>query len=451
MGAAGEVTGSCSLVEAAGQKILIDCGMFQGGDFNEQRNHEPLPFNPSELSAVLITHAHLDHVGRLPLLSKGGFTRAIYATPPTVELIELILRDAYEVMEYNFRKFGAPLLYNETDIAEVMSQVKPIEYHTPLEIKKVGASQAVVATWFDSGHIFGSGFIQLEAEGKKVVFTGDVGNAQMPILRETEALPENLDLLVCESTYGNREHEMPAVRQKLIETMVAEAINRGGVLMIPSFSLERTQELIYDLNDLIDRQHALKRVPIFLDSPLAIGALRVYRKYPEYYDEKAKKLYDAGDDLFEFPGLIMCETREESKKINATPGPKIIIAGAGMMNGGRIVHHALRYLSDERNTLLIIGYQAHGTLGRQILEGESPVKVMNEMVPVRCQVKAMGALSAHADQNKLTAWIGALRAKPKHIILNHGEATTAAALGERLTRELNVSVSVAELNKTFVV
>lgn len=451
MGAAGEVTGSCSLVEAAGQKLLVDCGMFQGSDFNESRNHEPLPFNPAELSAVLITHAHLDHIGRLPLLIKGGYTRAIYATPPTTELIELILKDAYEIMEYNFRKFGAPLLYSETDIAEVMSQVKPIDYHTPLSIKKVGVEGEITATWFDSGHIFGAGFIQLEADGKKAVFTGDVGNANMPILRETEALPENLDLLVCESTYGNREHEMPAVRQKIIQDMVAAAINRGGVLMIPSFSLERTQELIYDLNDLIDRQHALPRVPIFLDSPLAIGALRVYRKYPEYYDEKAKKLYDAGDDLFEFPGLTMCETREESKKINNTPGPKIIIAGAGMMNGGRIVHHALRYLPDDRNTLLIIGYQAHGTLGRQILEGESPVQVMKEMVPVRCQVKAIGALSAHADQNKLTAWIGALRRKPKHIILNHGEASTSASLAERLSKELRVDVTIAEPLKTVVI
>jgi metallo-beta-lactamase family protein len=346
--------------------------MFQGGDFNEARNHEPLGFDPKELSAVLITHAHLDHIGRLPLLIKNGYERSIYATAPTCELIELILHDAFEVMQYNARKLGTTLLYDDTDIARVMEQVKPIEYHEPLTLKKIGSTETIQATWFDSGHIFGAGFIELQAEGKKVVFSGDVGNANMPILRETEDLPQDLDVLVCESTYGNRSHEMPAVRQKLIETMVAEAIGRGGVLMIPSFSLERTQELIYDLNDLIDRHHELPRIPIFLDSPLAIGALKVYRKYPEYYDEKALALYKAGDDLFQFPGLTMCETREESKKINNTPGPKIIIAGAGMMNGGRIVHHALRYLSDERNTLLIIGYQAQGTLGRQILDGESP-------------------------------------------------------------------------------
>ncbi len=443
LGAAGEVTGSCSLVEAAGQKILIDCGMFQGGDFNEAKNHDPLPFDPKELSAVLITHAHLDHIGRLPLLIKGGFTHHIYATAPTCELIELILTDAYQVMEYNFRKLGMPLLYNETDIAGVMERVKPITYHEPLSLAKIGSAEEIIATWYDSGHIFGAGFIQLETEGKKVVFTGDVGNANMPILRETEPLPENLDLLVCESTYGNRSHEMPAVRQKLIETMVSEAIARGGVLMIPSFSLERTQELIYDLNDLVDRQHDLPRVPIFLDSPLAIGALRVYRRYPEYYDEKAKALYQAGDDLFQFPGLTMCETREESKKINNTPGPKIIIAGAGMMNGGRIVHHALRYLSDERNTLLIIGYQAEGTLGRQILDGESPVRVMKELVAVKCQVKAIGALSAHADQNKLTKWIADLKYKPKQIMLNHGEAHTSASLAEKLRTEVGVEVSVA--------
>ncbi len=444
VGAAGEVTGSCSLVEAAGQKILIDCGMFQGSDFNEAKNHDPLPFDPRELSAVLITHAHLDHVGRLPLLVKGGFSHTIYATAPTCDLIELILNDAYAVMEYNFRKLGAPLLYNETDIARVMELIKPVEYHAGVRLKKVGSSDEIVATWFDSGHIFGAGFIQLEADGKKVVFTGDVGNANMPILRETESLPEGLDLLVCESTYGNRQHEIPEVRQRIIQKMVSEAIARGGVLMIPSFSLERTQELIYDLNDLVDRSHALPRVPIFLDSPLAIGALKVYRKYPKYYDEKASALYKAGDDLFQFPGLTMCETREESKKINNTPGAKIIIAGAGMMNGGRIVHHALRYLSDERNTLLIIGYQAQGTLGRQILDGESPVRVMKEWVQVKCQVKAIGALSAHADQNKLVKWVHALKDRPKQIVLNHGEHSTSEVLAERLRTEIHEKVVLAK-------
>ena len=187
--------------------------------------------------------------------------------------------------------------------------------------------------------------------------------------------------MVCESTYGDRLHESSVSRQQMIEGLVATAINRGGILMIPSFSLERTQELIYDLNDLIDRKHLLPRVPIFLDSPLAINATKVYREYPKYYNEEAARLVAAGDDLFQFPGLTMTETREESKRINQTPGPKIIIAGAGMMNGGRIVHHALRYLSDNKNTLLIIGYQAHGTLGRQILDGVSPVMIMGEKVP----------------------------------------------------------------------
>jgi metallo-beta-lactamase family protein len=213
--------------------------------------------------------------------------------------------------------------------------------------------------------------------------------------------------------------------------------------MIPSFSLERTQELIYDLNDLIDRKHKLPSVPIFLDSPLAIRATKVYLKYPQYYDAEAARLLKSGDELFQFPGLIMTATKEESKKINQMPEAKIIIAGAGMMNGGRIVHHAMRYLSDARNTLLIIGYQSQNTLGRKILNGESPVEIMGEKIPVRCHVKAIGALSAHGDQNKLLDWIGGGSSIPKQVLLTHGEPAAASALAKRLIGDLGVKAMPA--------
>ncbi|HLD60620.1 MAG TPA: MBL fold metallo-hydrolase, partial [Patescibacteria group bacterium] len=463
--AAHEVTGSCSLVETEGMKILVDCGMFQGSDFNEGKNLDPLPFDPKELKAVLVTHAHLDHVGRLPLLTKGGYTGHFYATAPTIELAELIMEDALSVMEYDNRKFGRPILYSHEDIAGVVDQFKAVEYGEPMRIARdpllvspsaeeekhqpspsqrrgQGEISSVAITFHDAGHIFGSAFIAIEGDGKKVVFSGDMGNVEVPILRDTEMLPDNVDVVVCESTYGDRIHESTQERQEIIEEHDIEAIKRGGVLMIPSFSLERTQELIYELNDLIDRKHRLPRVPIFLDSPLAIGALRVYRKYHDYYDGEAHELYKNGDDLFQFPGLTMCETREESKKINMIPGPKIIIAGAGMMNGGRILHHALRYLSDERSTLLIVGYQAQGTLGRKILNGESPVNVMGERVQVRCHVKAIGALSAHGDQNKLLDWLGGGKTVPKKVYLNHGEPEASEALAKRLTNDLGIKATV---------
>ncbi len=265
----------------------------------------------------------------------------------------------------------------------------------------------------------------------------------MPLLRDTDPLPKNLDILVCESTYGGRVHETTAVRQELIHRVVSEALARGGVLMIPSFSLERTQELLFDLKELIDKQHRLPKVPIFLDSPLAIDALSVYRKYPAYYDEIATAYLKRGEDVFDFEGLVLTRTREESKRINQVPGSKVIIAGAGMMNGGRILHHALRYLSDDRSTLLIIGYQAAGTLGRQILEGHSPVMVHGESVRVRCRVQAIGAFSAHADQAKLLAWILASAPHAARIFINHGEPESSLALALKLKDHgMNAEVAV---------
>lgn len=436
-GAAREVTGSCSLVEATGQKILVDCGLYQGSPELEAKNKLPLPFNPAELNVVVVTHCHLDHVGRLPLLIKGGYAGNFYATPPTVELVKLVLEDAVGVMFHNHRRFGTPILYEISDIVEVMARFKGIPYGEELT---VGEAHIF---FHDAGHVFGSAFIEIQAESKKVVFSGDVGNVAVPILRDTAALPPELDGLVSESTYGDRFHEYVRDREHVIEQLVSEAIARGGVLLIPSFAIERTQELVYALNDLIDRHHQLPRVPIFLDSPMAIDAIKVFRRYHEYYDEQAERYFAAGDDLFDFPGLTLTYTREESMKINRVPGPKIIIAGAGMMNGGRVVHHAVRYLSDPRNTLLIIGYQSVGTLGRRILEGESPVEILGEWVEVKCQVKYISALSAHGDQEKLLNWIGGGSTTPKKVYLNHGDPASAEALAKILTNDLGIKTTIA--------
>ncbi len=436
-GAAGEVTGSCNMFTVEGKKFLVDCGMFQGAQFNEEKNKEPFPFNPAELSGVIVTHAHLDHVGRLPLLVKNGYEGSFFATPPTAELTELLLQDALHIMLYNHSHGGPPVLYESTDIANVMERFKTVDYK-----EKTKLSPEVFFTLHDVGHIFGSAFVEVEAEGKKIVFSGDVGNANVPILKDTEVLPTDIDALVCESTYGNRLHETVTERSEILVELISKAIARGGTLMIPSFSFERTQELIYELNNLVDRKKLLPRVPIFLDSPLAIKATRVYLKYPQYYDREAEALRKSGDDLFDFPGLVITETPEESKKINHTPGPKIVIAGSGMMNGGRILHHALRYLSDEKSTLLIIGYQSEGTLGRKIQDGQSPVEVMGEKVQVHCQVKSIGALSAHADQEKLLSWIG--KAKPKKVLLNHGEKSVSEILAKKLQEDFDIDAAPAD-------
>lgn len=442
-GAAGEVTGSNSLIETGDKKIIVDCGMFQGGDFNEAKNHDPLPYSAAEISAVLITHAHLDHVGRLPLLVKEGFTGFFYATPATMDLAELVLRDALSVMQHDSIKFGREVLYSDQDVAGVMEQFKPIDYNEWQDLFGDGSVKIYLR---DAGHIFGSAFIEIDAEGKKLVFSGDVGNVHVPILRDTDNLPDDIDLLVCESTYGDKFHESDQTRRQILEHAVLEAVKRGGVLMIPSFSLERTQELLYELDKLIEQEHRLPTMPIFLDSPLAIGATRVYRKYTKYYDESAMKLIKSGDDMFDFPGLVLSETKDDSKRINNTPNPKIIIAGAGMMNGGRILYHAIRYLSDPQSTLLIIGYQAYGTLGRQIQDGATRVQVMGERVAVKCQVKTIGAFSAHGDQGKLLNWIQSGKNLPKQVCLNHGEDDVRQSFGEKIKKELGINVALATKN-----
>ena len=448
-GAAQEVTGSCNLLEVKGGNILIDCGMFQGDEENEEKNFDQFGFDPSKLEAVIVTHAHLDHVGRLPLLIGGGFEGPLYATEATMELARLILEDAFSVMNYEYRKKGKPILYNIDQVEKTLGQFVTVEYEKKTTLVKSGAS----FTLHDAGHIFGAAFVEIEAEGKKIIFSGDVGNTDVPILKNTTALPSEADLVVCESTYGGRIHEAKSneEREMLIENMLNNALARGGVVMIPSFALERTQQFLYILNDLVDRKKSLAKVPIFLDSPLAIHATEVYRRFPRYYNMEAAKLYKADDDLFQFPGLTMTTTRDESKQINTKQGSKIIIAGAGMMNGGRIIHHAKRYLSNPNSTLFFVGYQAHGTLGRRIRDGEKNVKIMGDNIPVRCHIEAIGALSAHADQEKILDWLGGSSVLPKKVIFNHGESDQSNIVAEKVEKELGIEVGVAEIGRVVEV
>lgn len=444
-GAAGEVTGSCTMLETQGQKILIDCGLFQGSDFADGKNFEDFSFDPKEISAVILTHTHLDHIGRLPKLIKNGFTGLIYATPPTADLVGLVLEDAYEIMEYNHKKFGAPLLYALEDVNAVTARMKTYHYENSFNLGRGGLfnKNKIIVTFHEAGHIFGSAFVEIKSEGKKLIFSGDIGNVSVPILKDTADLPEDVDFLLCESTYGNRLHPAGLDRKIVIENKIKEAMSRGGTLMIPAFSIERTQELLYILNKLIDVQNKFKNIPIFLDSPLAIRATRVFEHYTQYYDEEAAKYLKADENIFHFPNLTICESREDSKKINAVPGSKIIIAGAGMMNGGRILHHALRYLTDERSTLMFVGFQAPGTLGRKILMGESPVKILGERLPVKCRLDHIDVLSAHADQKRLIHWIGSARTWPKKIFLNHGETEVTTAFAQKINDEFGIEPVLA--------
>src|SRR3989344_153587 len=437
-GAAEEVTGSCFLLETKSRKILVDCGMFQGSDFNEAKNSDDFLFDPKSLDAVLVTHAHLDHIGRIPKLVQEGYNGPIYMTKATVELALLIWEDAYKIMEYNNKKFQAPILYSEEDINKAHKLCKGVNYYEKVDIGDVKA------LWKDAGHIFGASFIEVEADGKMIVFSGDIGNNNVPILRETDQIGK-ADVLLCESTYGGRDHETHKESVELVMKLIKEGYDRGGVIMIPAFSLERTQEFLYDLSQ---REDELPNLPIFLDSPLAIKALPVYRKYSEYYDREARVISEAGGDFFLFDKLEITSTPDQSKKINDAPMPKMIIAGSGMMNGGRILHHAFRYLSDPNSTLIIIGYQAEGTLGRKLYEGEKKVKIFNKEVEVKCAIKAIGCLSAHGDRSKMLSWVRGAQKIPEKVFCVHGEKSSAVSLAHAMQDEFGIDTIIPKFAET---
>lgn len=434
-GAAQEVTGSCFLLEIGKKKILVDCGMFQGSNFNEGKNGDDFPFAPSEIDYVLVTHAHLDHTGRIPKLVRDGFVGKIYMTRATCELAAIIWIDAQKIMTYNNRKFQTPILYSEEEVDLARKYCEGVDYRTVIDL-----GDGVTAVWKDAGHIFGSAFIEVSGEGKTVVFSGDIGNSGVPILRETDQLGK-IDYLLSESTYGDRRHETRKESVELVLKLIKEGVERGGTIMIPAFSLERTQELLYDLNQM-SNEGLLPKIPIFLDSPMAIDALPVYKKYPEYYDQEATCLKEAGDDFFQFPQLKITRSKEESVEINNVKGAKMVIAGSGMMNGGRIIHHAYRYLSDPNSTLIIVGYQAFGTLGRKLYDGAETVQIFGDNIPVRATIKAIGGLSAHADQEKMISWLRNAEKMPKKIFCVHGELKSSTSLAHRYKDELGVEVEI---------
>lgn len=421
-GGAGWVTGSNYLLEFADhsnptgkRKILIDCGLFQGSSFCEKLNYEPFPYDPKEISEVFVTHAHIDHTGRLPKLINSGFKGAIYSTPPTKEFAEFLLLDSEHLLAEEAEHMHKAPIYNTRDINLLMRHWQGVPYHRPIHLGGSGAT----ATLFSAGHILGSSSILIEAEGKKVLFSGDLGNSPAPLIGPAEA-PAQADYCLIESAYGNREHEdMPHRRQKL-EQVIEETIRAGGALMIPAFALERAQILLLELHDMLKRKE-IPAVPIFIDSPLAIKLTGVYSRYRDYLKEELAERYRTNEAIFDFPNLRMTMTTDDSKSINEVPNPKIIIAGSGMSHGGRILHHERRYLPDPKSTLLIFGYQATGSLGRLLLDGAKSVRMFGEDVPVRAKVKAIGAYSAHADQSQLLDWLKPLAGKVKKVFVVQGE------------------------------
>ncbi|MBI2591755.1 MAG: MBL fold metallo-hydrolase [Candidatus Brennerbacteria bacterium] len=442
-GGAKIVTGANYFLESNGFKILIDCGLQQGSNYSERQNFEPFPYNPADISAVFVTHAHIDHTGRLPKLYKDGFRGKVYSTFPTKDFSRLLLEDSEHILRQEAERFHKPPLYSLNDVNGLINVWEGVEYHKKI---KIGPFEI---TFYDAGHILGSAFILVEAEGKKIVFSGDLGNSPPPIIRPTEQL-ENADYAVMESTYGGRLHEPPAERKEALEDAIEDTVKAGGVLLIPAFAMERTQHLLFELNDLVEHGR-IPKAPVFIDSPLAIKLTDVYQKYVKYWNEEAVKQTHSGDELFKFPGLKKTLTTEESKSINNVPPPKIIIAGSGMSHGGRILHHERRYFPDPKSVILIIGYQAVGSLGRQILDGAKTVKMFGEEIPVRCRVKAIGGYSAHADQKGLLWWLNPMRLNLKKVFLVQGEDDQIIPLAQKIKDELAVEAVAPSPNDEFII
>lgn len=437
-GAAREVTGSCHLLDTGDHKILLDCGMFQGGKYADKKNWDDFPFEPANIDVLLVSHAHLDHVGRIPKLVKEGFSGDIFMTEGTKPLAEIVLKDAHKIMMHDKEEKDDPILYEKEDIEQAMSQMIGVDYNEEIEVL-----DGVSAVWKDAGHILGSAFLELNINGKKIAFSGDIGNANPPILRDTQELGD-IDFLITESTYGDQIHEPRDEATEILLNSIHKACENKGNVMIPAFSIERTQELLYDLHKQADNDEVevLDNVPIYLDSPMAIDVTKVFKDFPQYYDQEAYQHYVHGESIMSLPNLEFTYNREESKKINSSNPPKVIIAGAGMMNGGRILHHAHRYLPDEDSVLLIVGYQAEGTPGRRLYEGSEQIEIFGDEIDVNAEINAVGGISAHGDREKMLDWIGSADSLPDKMYCVHGEPKSASELAHRAEEQYELDAFV---------
>lgn len=437
-GGAGTVTGACYLLEANGKKLLVDCGMFQGGRFAEKENEKPFPFDPASIDIVFVTHAHADHIGRLPKLVKNGFRGPIICTPPTRDLMRVMLTDALKIMKHECEFLGEPLLYDERDLESTLALTEPHRYNEPLDI-----GSAITITLRDSAHILGSCMIEMTIDEMIVVFTGDIGNTPAPLLKDVYPIPM-CDYLIMESVYGNRIHEYNADRKALFERAIEDTVTKKGTLVIPILALERTQGILSELDELIEHNR-VPRIPMFLDSPLAIDATKVYKTYSSYFNADIQKLIEGGNDLFAFPGLTLAHSREESQKINDVPPPKLIMAGNPHGYGSRISHHFLRMLPDPNSTVLFVGYPRISSIGRALVDGARSVKIWNSTVPVRAQIKTISGYSAHADADQLTAFVARIQKPIKTVFVAMGEPDSAQGLAQRLADEVGVVAQVPKL------
>ena len=467
LGAAKTVTGSNFLVEGAGKKFLVDCGMFQGKAELEIENDEPFEFNPAEIDFMLLTHAHIDHSGRIPKLYNEGFRNKIYTHKATCDLCSIMLPDSGHIQEMEIqwknkkrKRLGLkPIepLYTAMDAAKSLEVFEPVNYDEIIEI-----DENIHVRFNDAGHMLGSAVIEvwIKEDGKetKTVFTGDLGNNDIPLL-DSPTMINSTDYLVMESTYGSRLHMKSENKAKDFLNIVSETIEKGGKVIIPSFAVGRTQEILYELNNLKD-QHKddeefqkkyseIMKVPVYVDSPLAISATEVFKENMNLFDEETQKLIKSGDNPLEFPDLKFTATSDESKALNESKDSCVIISASGMCEVGRIKHHLKHSLWNPNDTILFVGYQAPGTLGYKIVNGEKMVKIFGEEIAVNARVEYLEGYSGHADQEWLMNFIYSFIDKPKHIFLVHGEEESQEVLKEKILEETNIGVTIPDLGETY--
>ncbi len=429
-GGTGSVTGANFLLEADGKKILIDCGLTQGIKIADDINWDPFPYDPKEVDILFVTHAHVDHLGRIPKLIHEGFRGKIYSTLPTKSMAMLMLEDTAGILSKN-QEYNLADIYSEENLKLSLSLWQGYNYHETIKI-----SENINVTMLDAGHILGSAMILFELSGKKILFTGDLGNSPSMLLNDTEKVTD-IDYLIMESTYGDRNHESRDDRRKNLEEVIKNNYRAKGTLIIPTFSLERSQELLFELNDLVENK-LIPIMPIFLDSPLAIRLTEVFKQYKNYFNESAQKAMIHEKHIFDFPGLHETLKSEESKMISSIPNPKVVIAGSGMSSGGRIVHHERHYLPDPNNTLLLTGYQAVGSPGRLIQEGIKTVHITGEDVIVRAHVVTIYGYSGHKDSDGLVRFVEDTSDKLKKVFVVMGEPKSSMFLVQRLRDNLGV-------------
>jgi metallo-beta-lactamase family protein len=449
-GAAGEITGSCHILRINGAQVLLDCGLIQGGRKDEARNRDPFPFDAAQIDAVVLSHAHIDHSGRLPLLAKRGFEGPVFTHRASADLCGILLRDSASLAERDAerenrrrerqgRKAVKPL-YSVADADEAVNLLEGIAYETPQEVVP-----GVTVTFHDAGHIMGSAIVKLRLEERgvhrTVVFSGDLGQYDTPILRDP-AIIQHADLVLMESTYGGRQHRNRQDTVAELGQILAEARAAGGVVLIPAFAIGRSQELLYWFGKNF-REWGMDAWRIFLDSPMAIAASHVYWDYPHLYDEEATKLRRDSNEMPPLPNLALTESAEESININTIKHGAIVIAGSGMCTGGRIVHHLKHRLWRKQTHLIIVGYQAPGTLGRRLVERREHVRIHGQTIRVAAQIHTLGGFSAHGDEADLSRWYGGFGNRPP-VFLVHGEPDAADALKRTLKAAWGASVTRAQ-------